>query len=132
MFRKYLTHLVVAASLLAGTAGAATLEDVDSSFYPYKDGGPTFDGLAVGTVIGAANVAQFEAVLDAALFEQVSNGWLEITVGATTSFDLHENYVAATRDGIGKVSLGVRAKRVTSGTRKSGTVPLAIRAWTTA
>jgi hypothetical protein len=40
------------------------------------------------------------------MFQKISDGWLEMTVGETTSFDLHPNYVQATRDNLGQVSLG--------------------------
>ena len=56
--------------------------------------------------INSSNVEQFKDVMDEAIFEQVKNGWLEVKVGETTSFDLHPNYVEATRKGLGQVSLG--------------------------
>lgn len=106
MFRKHFTCMALAAGLIGGATGVASADDVDNSFYPYRDGAPTYEGLAVGSVINASNAAQFEEILDPALFDQVSKGWLEITVGKTTSFDLHPNYVEATRQSVGKVSLG--------------------------
>ncbi len=103
---KRTISLALAAILGVGTAGAATLEDVENSFYPYRDAKPQFDGLSAGTVINTGNVEQFNEVLDPAIYDHVKNGWLEVTVGETTSFDLHPSYVQATRDSVGKVSLG--------------------------
>ncbi len=81
-------------------------EVIQQSFFPYKDGGPTVAGLTPGMTINSGNVAQFKDILDEAVFQQISDGWWEMTVGETTSFDLHPNYVQATRDSLGKVSLG--------------------------
>ncbi|MAT91766.1 MAG: outer membrane lipoprotein-sorting protein [Halioglobus sp.] len=106
MLKKTMMSFALAAAMGAGLAGAATLEDVERSFYPYRDGAPTAPGLEVGITIDSANVARFREVLDPAIFDQVSKGWVEIVVGETTSFDLHPNYVEATRKGLGQVVLG--------------------------
>ncbi len=106
MYKKLINGLVLA-SIFAGTgATALTAEDVENSFYPYRDSVPSFDGLEVGMTINASNAAQFEEIMDPAIFQMVSDGWLEINVGETTSFDLHPNYVDATRNSIGQVTLG--------------------------
>lgn len=102
-YKNILMGTVTAALLLAGNANA---DDVDNSFYPYKGGAPTAEGLSVGTVIDQSNVVSFNEVLDPAIATQIADGWLTIKVGETTSFDLHPNYVKATRAGAGKVSLG--------------------------
>ena len=106
MLKKTFTSIALATALAATTAHSVTIEDVEASFYPYKDGGPQAEGLSAGITINASNVEQFKDVLDEAIFEQVKNGWLEVKVGETTSFDLHPNYVEATRKGLGQVSLG--------------------------
>lgn len=106
MIKTFTKGLALIAVVSSGVGFAATLEDVETSFYPYRDEVPMHAGLSAGTVISSANVAQFEDILDPALFEQIGDGWLEVKVGETTSFDLHPNYVQATRDNIGKVSLG--------------------------
>lgn len=85
---------------------AATEADVDASFYPYKSGAPTFTGLSAGTTIDQGNADQFKDVLDPAMYDFIKKGWTSIKVGETTSFDLHANYVKATKDGLGKVKLG--------------------------
>jgi hypothetical protein len=92
--------------LATGAAQAATMEDVDTSFYPYKDGAPSVEGLSVGMTINSGNVDSVKDALDPVMYELVKKGAVEIKVGETTSFDLHENYVKATRDGLNKVSLG--------------------------
>ena len=106
MLKKTFASIAIAASLGSAQAYAATLEDVERSFYPYKDGAPQAEGLSVGMTINAGNADQFQDVLDEAIYEQVKNGWLEVKVGETTSFDLHPNYVEATRKGLGQVTLG--------------------------
>jgi hypothetical protein len=106
MLKKTFTSIALATALGATTAHSVTIEDVEASFYPYKNGGPQAEGLSAGMTINSSNVEQFKDVLDEAIFEQVKNGWLEVKVGETTSFDLHPNYVEATRKGLGQVSLG--------------------------
>lgn len=106
MVTKKIGFLALAMALGAGAASAATLEDVEYSFYPYKDSVPRAEGLSAGMTISAANVEQFKGVMDPAVYQQVKDGWFEMKVGETTSFDLHPNYVEATRKGLGKVSLG--------------------------
>ena len=90
----------------ASPASALTPADVDASFYPYKKGPLTFKGLTPGMSLNSANVGQFKDILDSEIFQKILDGWLEMKVGETTSFDLHPNYVKATNDGLGKVTLG--------------------------
>lgn len=101
-----LSNYLKGAALGVLASAAAHADVVDNSFYPYADEVPTADGLTAGTVIDQTNVGQFTEVLDPALADQISKGWVSITVGETTSFDLHPNYVKATRDGHQAVSLG--------------------------
>ena len=111
---RLLNTTLAAGLLLAATlpAQAATDADVDNSFYPYRNGVPKFEGLKPGLVIDQSNVEKFKPVLDPATVEFVSKGWTTITVGETTSFDLHPNYVQATRDGLGKVKLGAKSGEI--------------------
>ena len=111
---RLLNTTLAAALVFAATvpAHSATNEDVDKSFYPYRDGVPGFEGLKAGVVIDQSNVAQFKSVLDPAMAEFIGNGWTTIKVGETTSFDLHPNYVQATRDGLGKVKLGEKSGEI--------------------
>ncbi len=106
MFKRNLASIALATALGASQAYAATPEDVDNSFYPYRDSVPQFSGLSAGMTINSGNVGQFQEILDPAIFQQVKDGWLDIKVGDTTSFDLHPNYVEATRKSLGQVSLG--------------------------
>ena len=99
--------VIAAAVFSTGLATAATPDEIiDSSFYPYKKGVPTHPVVKPGAVINKSNVDSAKDVLDPAMYQVIKNGDYEITVGATTSFDLHKNYIDATRAGIGKVKLG--------------------------
>lgn len=105
---KQLKKLITGfATLLVGASvHAADLADVENSFYPYKNGVPSYEGVSAGTVINQSNVAQFKDILDESMFEFISNGWTSITVGETMAFELNDNYIQATKDNLGGVSLG--------------------------
>jgi Protein of unknown function (DUF1329) len=90
------------------SAFAATEADVERSFFPYKSGVPTFPGLNEGTVVSSKNVDQFKDVVDPALFDMIKRGWLDVTVGKTTSFDMNKAYVEATRANLNKTKLGAK------------------------
>ena len=99
----------LAAGLAAGmfaTQVQANEDVIQNSFFPYENEVPSHEGLNVGMTIDQSNVAQFKDVIDPAFYTFIENGWTSITVGETTSFDLNEGYVNATRDSLGKVSLG--------------------------
>jgi hypothetical protein len=100
-----LTALALVASLVA-PAHAATEADVEKSFFPYKNGVPTFPGLSAGAVINKNNVDQFKDALDIGMYQVIKNGWYELKVGKTTSFDLDKFYLEATRKNLGKAKLG--------------------------
>lgn len=92
---------------------AATPEDVEKSFYPYKSSTPALPaGLSVGAVINSGNVDQAKDVLDPAMYQFVKDGWTEIKVGETTTFDLNKGYVDATSESLGKVSLGDKPGKI--------------------
>jgi Protein of unknown function (DUF1329) len=105
---KKLTTLALAAALLTGTALTAQAADdvVEKSFFPYKDGVPAHAFVKPGVTINASNVEQAKDVLDPAMYEIIKNGWYEIKVGPTLSFDLAKGYVDATLKNYGKVALG--------------------------
>ena len=93
------------AALSVGIAFSAqaeyTAEDVENSFYPYKNGGPTFDGLVPGTtVVDESNADQFKDILVPHMYDNIKKGWQTIRVGETTSFELQTNYIKATRDAV--------------------------------
>lgn len=106
MKRLLIAFTAVATALAAGMPLAATPEDVENSFFPYANWKPEFPGLQPGMVINQANIEQFKDVVDFMLYDHIKKGWYEIRVGETTSFDLHPNYVQATRDHLNEVSLG--------------------------
>ncbi len=101
--------LAVSMALVASSAAyAATEADVEKSFFPYKDGLPTADGVTPGTVINKDNVDQFKAVLDEGMYKVIKNGWYEIKVGKTTSFDQDKFYIDATKKNLGGTKLGAK------------------------
>ena len=113
MKTKFSTLLMALLAVGAvGSAFAATEADVEKSFFPYKNGVPTFPGLSEGTVVSAKNVDQFKEVVDPALFDMIKRGWLEVTVGKTTSFDMNKPYVEATRANVGKTKLGAKLGQI--------------------
>lgn len=76
-------------------------EDVESSFFPYKNGAPTFDGMVPGTtVVDESNADQFKDILVPHMYDNIKKGWQTIRVGETTSFELQSNYIQATRDAV--------------------------------
>jgi hypothetical protein len=89
----------------AVAADSFTEEDINKSFYPYNDWTPSADGYTPGVVIDQSNADQFQAILDEALFRFVKDGWVTIRTAPTTDFPLSEDYVAATRQNAGDVSL---------------------------
>ena len=103
---KKLLLLVAVTTTVSLSAAAASLQDVENSFYPYKSSTPTFDGLSVGMTINKGNVEQFKTILDPAMYQFVKAGDTEINVGETTSFDLHSSYVEATKANLPNVKLG--------------------------
>lgn len=98
--------------LVVLSADAVTLEDVERSFYPYKNSVPTFDGLEAGMTITAENVEQFKPILDPEMLKMIKDGWFDMKVGKTTSFELHQNYINATKENLGKVSLGDKVGQI--------------------
>ena len=101
-------HLALAVSLacLAGGALAASEADIENTFFPYKKGVPSFPGLTPGMTINKTNVDQFKDVLAVGTYKTIKEGWQEIKIGATTSFDLSGPYVEATRKNLNKTKLG--------------------------
>lgn len=79
---------------------------IRNAFYPYEEQQPSHDGLSPGMTIDQSNVAQFQDIIDPAFYTFIEKGWTAIQVGETTSFELNEGYIEATRQSLGKVSLG--------------------------
>ena len=109
---KSLATITVLILMLSMAATAATLEDVENSFYPYRNNMPSFPDMAAGMTISSDNVTSFKDILDPAIYQNLMDGWFEMKVGETTSFDVHESYIQATREGLGKVSLGDKVGQI--------------------
>jgi hypothetical protein len=103
---------MMAASLVSSmaTVMAADPAVVERSFFPYKDGAPVVEGLRPGAVINAGNADQFQSAVDPVLLQQIKDGWVEITIGETTDFGLHPNYIEATK--AGEVTLGATPGKI--------------------
>lgn len=87
-------------------ATAATEEDVENSFNPYRAALPSFPGLVPGMVINKANADAFQEVLDPATLMALKRGWYDVRVGATTSVLPHKLVVEASRKNLNKTRLG--------------------------
>ena len=76
---------------LAQTVAAEpfTEDDINKSFYPYKDWTPTAEGFTPGMVIDQSNADQFQAIMDEALYKFVKEGWVTIRTAETTSRTCH-------------------------------------------
>ncbi|KEA65298.1 hypothetical protein ADIMK_0255 [Marinobacterium lacunae] len=107
MLKKSLLALCLSAAVTC-TAQAAAVSDevIQSSFFPYMNGMPSYPGLSAGMTINQSNVDQFKEVLDPGLYMFIKDGATEIKVGETTDFGLHQSYIDATRQYSGDVSLG--------------------------
>lgn len=105
--------LIISVLAIGGTALAASEADVESTFFPYKNGAPKFPGLTPGMTINKANVDQFKDILAAGTYKAIKAGWTEIKVGATTSFDLSKPYVDATRKNLNTAKLGPKNGDIT-------------------
>jgi len=106
---KHLARAIIAGGLVTGLFSTTVLANdalINNSFHPYRDAVPSHEGLQPGMVINQANLAQFKDIIDPAFANFIAQGWLELSVGETTSFDLHPGYIEASRNGLGQVSLG--------------------------
>lgn len=96
-----------------GLWAPATAEDaaspdaiLDQSFRPYAPGPPELAGYEPGVAVDASNAERFIAALPEGLGRVVSEGGYVLKTRPTASVDLSANYQQATRDQLGKVSLG--------------------------
>ena len=108
MKQSAFTLSLLATLLAPALSQAATPDAVDKSFFPYAAGTPGDATVKPGATIGKANVEAAKNALDPAIYQFIKDGWLEIKVGATTSFDLNKNYVEATRANLNKAKLGAK------------------------
>lgn len=86
----------------------ATMEDVERTFYPYKNGFPQHDFVKPGVVLNAANADRAKDVVDPELIQHIKDGWVEITVGEPFDLVLHEGYIAATKENLNRTGLGAQ------------------------
>lgn len=107
MLKRTLIPIAISA-VISGHTHANVITDsvIEESFYPYKNGFPSYTDLESGMTINQANVDQFKEILDEAMYSFVKSGDTEIKVGNTTDFILHPSYIEATRNNSGSVSLG--------------------------
>lgn len=97
-------------SLIAGISGAVLAEPIsdaviDQAFHTYRDSVPNSPNVKPGMTISSANVDQVKQALNPAMFDLVKAGDLDIAVGKTFDFTLHDKYIAATRNNAGQVTL---------------------------
>lgn len=104
-FIKY-SLLILAGLLFSPHLYAATEQDVENTFYPYKNGVPTHPDMRVGMVIAADNVDSVRDILDEASYNLIKEGALTIKVGETQDLILHQNYIDATLEHLNKARLG--------------------------
>lgn len=98
--------LALCTLVIGGTAEAQNAQDLQESFFPYKKGMPQVPGITPGLVINKGNVEAAKEYLDPAMYQFIKDGWVEVTVGATTDFPLPASYVKASEQNVGKVSVG--------------------------
>lgn len=110
--QKILLSLGLYLATMGAAHSEATMDDVENSFKPYRTEVPTVEGVKPGMVITAANVDQAKEALDPELYQHIKDGWVEITVGETTSFLLHDKYIQATKDGLNQTSLGAKTGEI--------------------
>jgi uncharacterized protein DUF1329 len=107
LHKKILTSALVSGLAFSGGIMAATEEDVERSFHPYKFETPEVGELTPGTVVTQANVdAVAKDFLDEGMYQMVKDGWVELTVGKLTPIPLNEKYIEATRVNLNTATLG--------------------------
>lgn len=106
---KILAKIVALGSALTLAAGVNaapfTEADIQSSFYPYKDWTPTYEGYTPGVEVNQSNVEQYKEILDDAMYKFIKDGWVSIKTAPTTDFPLSDDYVNATREFSGTVTV---------------------------
>lgn len=113
MFKKALVSATVSAAFAVSAQAATISEDViQESFYPYAKSVPQASAIKSGMTINASNVDSVKEQLDPAMYQFIKNGDYEMKVGETTSFDLHQSYVDATRKHSGNVVLGEKSGEI--------------------
>ncbi len=107
LHKRMLAGSLMSGLILAGWAQAATEEDVERSFYPYKFETPDTGQLQPGVVVTGANVdAVAKDFLDEGMYKMVKDGWVDLTVGKLTPILQNEKYIEATRVNLNTATLG--------------------------
>ncbi|RLB68548.1 MAG: DUF1329 domain-containing protein [Deltaproteobacteria bacterium] len=101
-------------TLLTGTAFAATVEEMENSFNPYKNGFPTVEGIKPGMVIDANNWQVAEDVIDPAFLQYIQAGYYSIRIGESFSFDVNPNFIEQTKARLGKAKLGDKPGQISN------------------
>lgn len=104
--RNRILLILTCLTLVSTAVFSATLADVENSFYPYKNGVPTVDGIKTGMVINSSNWQVAKDALDPSFLEYVKSGEYEIKVGETTTFDQHPAYIEQTKARLNMAKLG--------------------------
>ncbi|MFW1678701.1 DUF1329 domain-containing protein [Pontibacter sp. JAM-7] len=112
MRNKPLLTLAITAVMTTQVQAEVSDAVIDSSFYPYKDGVPTLEGLSAGMTINQSNVDQFKEALDPAMYTFIKNGDTDMKVGETSDFVLDESYIEATRKYSAGVTLGAEVGQI--------------------
>ncbi|MDP2324662.1 MAG: DUF1329 domain-containing protein, partial [Gammaproteobacteria bacterium] len=99
--------LTAAVAALTGAAASAQVSDavIKNAFQLYEGPAPTAPGYEPGVRITKDNADKFKDMMDPFTARYVKQGWFEIQTGPTFSLPQHPNYVKATRENAGKVSL---------------------------
>ena len=93
-FQSCLPALLVGCLCLSQGAASGAEPGVERSFALARENPPA---IAPGTVIGKANVEQYKEWLDGGMLQAIRNGWYEIRVAPSTSFDVDKAYIDATQ-----------------------------------
>lgn len=94
------------ASLSTAASGEDRQQQISNLFHLYRQETPQIAGITPGLRIDSANSHVAASVLPPDLLKYVQAGDFTITVQATTNMPLREEYIKATLDHSGQVSLG--------------------------
>ncbi len=105
--KKHLLGCVASIAMLSAGALQAGVDDsvIDNSFYLYSNWTPEAAGYKPGVLINQDNVESFKDILDGFTYRYIKQGWYQVKTAPTTSFELHSDYVDATRLHADKVTL---------------------------
>ena len=110
--KKQITAIITGVILCVSAAFAQNADVVEKSFYPYKEGMPSYKGLKSGMVINQSNVEQFKEILDESMYQFIKDGWTEMKVTDTVAYELNSSYIEATKANLNKVTLGAQTGNI--------------------